>query len=300
MLSVLIATHNRPQSVCSCLCAFQKSTERDFEIIVMDQSTNGKTRSIVEAFHDARFIYKHMKQRGKSSALNHAMKIARGSIYCFTDDDCIIDTRWLQRIQNGFTKHRSVDGIVGTSVPYQPKRHPDEICLSTFRQNKYKIITHPQNHAVYIGFGNNMAWKKQACNNVFFSTHLGPHSVGKAAEDADFMLRQLMFGKHIACDPKCIVRHNNWVDKNTKLERDLTYIHGEMVCYTHFALLGWKFAQRIILDNFLDSFGEIKKNLGDVVKRKTIRLDSWRHAIAKLLIRMKGLCVGIAYSSKKQ
>ncbi len=89
MISVLIATKNRPTQLSQCLRSLLLNTYKNFEILVLDQSTTGKTEKYVRALKNKNITYLKLNNPGKSKALNWGISMAKGKILAFTDDDCI-------------------------------------------------------------------------------------------------------------------------------------------------------------------------------------------------------------------
>ncbi len=303
MISIIIATHQRPTQLQRCLQSISANIYKHYEVIIIDQSKNKQTQKVVTHFHDPHFIYVHEKKQNKSAALNQGMKKAKGNIFAFTDDDCIVSKNWLTTIQSGFSSYKNVDGMFGSTTPYRQKKHPHAHCVSIYQQKQNSFIFHPCKHSKNIGYGNNMAWRQSVCKNNFFSTWLGPHSIGKNAEDAEFTIRQLIQGKIVFCNKRMLVYHDHWLNKKENQKQNLIYIHAEMACYGYFALLGWKFAKKIICQNFIASARDIKRFFGDIIKRRQYKLDRWAFFFQLFNARIYGYGVGciyvIQYSLKK-
>ncbi|KKR03184.1 MAG: hypothetical protein A2057_11510 [Ignavibacteria bacterium GWA2_35_9] len=288
MISVLIPTTNRPHAVLSCLRSLQKNTLSKFEVLVVDQSNDDKTKLVVTSLCDARFRYIHSKQQNKSIALNCGVRQARGTILCFTDDDCIVTKNWLSIVQKDFFTHPHVDAVFGTTRPYAPKKHAGLLCPSVFQQNKHRIISSPCKHFVSVGFGNNMAIRKKALKTDPFKPWLGPHSIGGAAEDAEIILQLLIHKKNILCDPTCIVYHNKWLDLIEIKKQNTTYARGEMACYGYFYFQKQLFAKQVIKDSIRASILTITKGERNIL---TVAYSCY-----ELLIKTFGLTIGFYYA----
>ncbi len=118
MLSVVVATYNRVGSLRLLIEALksQSITPTDFEVIIVDDGSNdGTAEFLAEAALTTKFSLQcaHQINSGPAAARNLAMKSAKGEIIVFTDDDCIPDPDWLERIDGFFQKHPDTDGCGG-------------------------------------------------------------------------------------------------------------------------------------------------------------------------------------------
>jgi glycosyltransferase involved in cell wall biosynthesis len=97
-ISVLLCTRNRPAKLHRAIESILGNSYRDFELVVVDQSTDGESRTRVESFRDPRLVYVSTTTVGLSRARNLAIQVARWDVVVFTDDDCICHPNWLSSI----------------------------------------------------------------------------------------------------------------------------------------------------------------------------------------------------------
>jgi glycosyltransferase involved in cell wall biosynthesis len=105
-LSVIVPTYARPQQLATCLCALsQQNYPRErFEVIVVNDG--GTTlKSHLDAFLD-RLNIKYIAQRhaGPANARNTGAEWAQGMFLVFTDDDCMPNSDWLQKLALRFAQ----------------------------------------------------------------------------------------------------------------------------------------------------------------------------------------------------
>lgn len=108
--SVLVATLDRSDKLRRLLDMLAMQTERDFEVVVVDQSAAPPPFDLGD-FGLAGAIL-HTPVRGASRARNIAASVARGRIYAFTDDDCEPTERWLAEARRAF-ESRDIVGLEG-------------------------------------------------------------------------------------------------------------------------------------------------------------------------------------------
>src|SRR5579871_5079677 len=89
-VTVCICTRNRGSSIATTLRSVAASTYKDFDAVIVDQSTTDETAEAVRAViaEDERFRYLRSQAVGASAARNVAIAQACGPLIAFTDDDC--------------------------------------------------------------------------------------------------------------------------------------------------------------------------------------------------------------------
>lgn len=299
MISVIIGTKNRPRHLQRCLTAFYNSFYQDFEVIVVDQSRDRTAYGAFKDIQDTRFMYIQECAKGKSNALNRGITIAQGDIIAFTDDDCRVDKNWIVSILDFFTHHPSACGVFGKTLPDNPGRHKNKICPCTFVRNKPAIITAPCLHYKFIGFGNNMAFRKKIFKTIGnFKPWLGPGSIGSNCEDGEIALRALIRGYSLGYNPDMIVSHNKWLTAEEMGAQQLSYLCGEMACYGYFYFQGYHFAKPIVKNNIMDSYYEIRKSVKFLLLLRWDRklINNISRAFDKIVYRTRGLIIGFVYS----
>ncbi|OGJ37517.1 MAG: hypothetical protein A2383_00650 [Candidatus Pacebacteria bacterium RIFOXYB1_FULL_39_46] len=297
MISVLIATKERPDSLLVCLQSIVSNQFTQYEVIVIDQSNvvSALIKQYLKKHHRIHFYHlpNRGRERGKSYALQQGLMKAKGEIIAFTDDDCIVDKKWLKILWQGFAQNKC-DGLFGQVLPYQPAQHADETCPCTMRFAKKEFVRQPRYH-VSIGYGNNMAFRKQALDEIGSpKTWLGPGSIGSNAEDAELTLRALFAKKIILRYPKSIVYHNRWLNAQEMKEQQLSYTQGEAACYGYFSFLGSNFCKQILIRGIKANLQNLKRNLLSVFsfnKGKRTRNNVYWN-FRSLLASARGLSVG--------
>jgi glycosyltransferase involved in cell wall biosynthesis len=122
-LSVAIITKNRPTDVIDCLSAFNRQTVIPFECIIIDSSTNLRTKQVVQnlkktSTYPIHYIYE--PRHGFPIARNRVLKSAQSDWVAFTDDDCIVDQHWVEFYVRSISNHPHAAAIAGQSESYYP------------------------------------------------------------------------------------------------------------------------------------------------------------------------------------
>jgi GT2 family glycosyltransferase len=97
-ISVVVATHDRPERLASLLAGLQAQSFGDFELVVVDDGSEPATAALLERWHGGLQleVVRHASARGAGAARNAGWRAARAPLVAFTDDDCVPDPRWLE------------------------------------------------------------------------------------------------------------------------------------------------------------------------------------------------------------
>jgi glycosyltransferase involved in cell wall biosynthesis len=86
LLSVIISTHNRAALVGDALRSVLEQSADRLELIVVDDGSSDHTAEVVQAF-GALVRYLRQDNAGPAAARNHGVRLARGAVLGFLDDD---------------------------------------------------------------------------------------------------------------------------------------------------------------------------------------------------------------------
>jgi len=121
LVSVVVCTRNRPESILVTLRSLLAMHYQPFEIVVVDNApSSDATKDAVLAAYvaDPRVSYVREPRPGLSCARNRGLSEASADIVAFTDDDVTVDRWWLDGIVRGFRAAPDVTcvtGMVGTA-----------------------------------------------------------------------------------------------------------------------------------------------------------------------------------------
>lgn len=128
-ISVILCTYNREVLLARALDSIlsQGFPPDRFELLVVDNNSSDGTVDLVRRKAEtAKPVVRYLFEgrQGKSFALNHAIREARGEILAFTDDDARVASDWLERIDQCFIQYQP-DLIGGRVVPDWTGEWPD-------------------------------------------------------------------------------------------------------------------------------------------------------------------------------
>jgi glycosyltransferase involved in cell wall biosynthesis len=118
IVSVVIATRNRAESLKDTLTSLTVQSRQADEVVVVDNASSDHTKEIALGFSDKlnlKYVYEAVK--GIPKARNAGINEAGGDIIVFIDDDCIADEDWLKNIEIPFIRDPNV-GVVGGEITY--------------------------------------------------------------------------------------------------------------------------------------------------------------------------------------
>jgi GT2 family glycosyltransferase len=211
-ISVVIATYNRSVSLAATLRSLanlQVPAGLLYEVIIVDNNSTDETRATVEGFIDSgqqnvRYLFE--PRQGKAVALNNGVREAKGKIIAMTDDDCVVDSRWIESILQEFTSDADLAAIGGRVELYNRMDEPLAVRVSTQRR-----VIAPFDPCSAPIIGCNVAFKREIFGAIgYFDPDFGPGSNHRlVVEDVDFLYRVCKSGFKIVYCPQVLVYHNH-------------------------------------------------------------------------------------------
>jgi glycosyltransferase involved in cell wall biosynthesis len=126
LVSAIICTHNRDTYLGAATDSLLKQDFPDFEVVVVDNASNDRTRSVVEErLCDPRLKYIYEPAIGLSVARNTGAKESRGAILAYLDDDAVASPGWLSRLCAAYQSNEKL-AVAGGKVTllWPPGLHP--------------------------------------------------------------------------------------------------------------------------------------------------------------------------------
>jgi glycosyltransferase involved in cell wall biosynthesis len=303
-ISVIVVTCGRPIELGLLLDSLSRQVYQADEVIVVDQrgKKNKKVISkIAKQFNHVSYV--PSSSRNKSRSLNRAVSLAKNSIVAFTDDDCVADTHWLKEIARVFQKNQNISGMFGRSLPWQVGSWASSgrVCPAYFDKKTAHTLKNPDTDRAYIGYGHNMAFRKQALITLGgFVLWLGPGSMGKAGEDLEMGLRILLSERILFYEPRALVYHNRWLTFLQNQMQEASYVCGEVACFGYYGLSGYPFGWRYAFDTLRLEARQIRVLLLDLHLRTF--LWAWVYIfwfIVKLFFRLRGFLIALWFAFGK-
>lgn len=215
-VSVIICTRNRSYAISQCLDSIAKSIiaakSYSCEIVVIDNNSDDDTVETVKKWGDkfsgvTRCVTEC--QKGLSSARNRGIKESQGRLLIFTDDDCHMDTQYIN-IALSYAKNDKKDCIRGGRVELGDKT---DLPLTIKTDLDPKTWERHDNISRRENLGNafmgcNMIIPRKVIEKIgVFDQILGAGAPLISAEDTDFIFRCYLDHVPIKYSPDLIVHH---------------------------------------------------------------------------------------------
>jgi len=227
-ITVILCTFNRCESLEKALESMARSVVPDaidWEVLVVDNNSSDRTPDVVRSFcqrYPGRFRYLFEPQPGKSRALNAGVRESRGTILAFTDDDVVVDPKWLHSLTAPLYDGEWV-GAGGRVLPEETFSLPPWIAPQDRNGLGPLAVFNPDREAGALTeapFGVNMAFQKRVFEQYGgFRIDLGPlpgNARPQKNEDSEFCIRLLSAGERLRYEPSAIVYHSIPPNRATK------------------------------------------------------------------------------------
>jgi len=201
-------------------------------VLVVDNGCDDATRTLVNSFETSpgpiRFRYLAESRRGKGFAVNSGVRHATGPILAFTDDDAVVDQRWLLEIVDEFARDQDL-GLLAGRVETGKLDGP---AVAVTRVHERKVLNGMLSLEGQV-LGCNLAIRPAVLEKVKGrDTRLGPGR-GLSCEDIDFTHRVLRDGFRAVFTPRALVYHDPG-----ERDRSREYLRGWGAFYFKFIVAG--------------------------------------------------------------
>ena len=227
LISATICTRNRCASVVDAISSLLSSDHRNFELVIVDQSTDDQTQKAIQKFlPDSRIKYIRSFTVGKARALNIGMRESRGDIVAITDDDCIVPTNWLGVMGSIFETHPRV-AVAFCNVSGVTHDSTRGFIPAYTRRTDF-LATTIQDKRLARGIGAGMAVRRSYLEKLGgFDDFLGPGGMFPSAEERDISIRALLSGYQVYETALVAVEHfgfRTWEQGKQLTRRDFVAI----------------------------------------------------------------------------
>ncbi|MGA7461878.1 MAG: glycosyltransferase family 2 protein [Candidatus Korobacteraceae bacterium] len=203
MFSLIVATIDRVSELDRLLTSLDAQTYRDFEVIIIDQNTDARLTPVLQR-HGGLAIRHLQCERGAGRARNAGLRVARGEVIGFPDDDCWYPASLLESVRGWLERNRDFDAIFTTmrdekNQPVGPPWPSGPVLVT--RANLWKstiFVTGFLRRAV-----------TDAVGNFREDIGVGANTPYQSGEESDYFLRGLALGFRMRYEPALTVHHPN-------------------------------------------------------------------------------------------
>lgn len=199
-VSVVVAVRNGEQELDGCLTSLLRT---DYlpdrrEILIADFGSTDRTSEVVR-----RYPVRYLPSSGPGvcHARNRGIEASRGEILAFTDPDCLVSSRWLRELVQGFERE-GVGAVGGAILPYPGSTAAERFASRRRSHSQERPLAHPRRPFVLTP---NVAFRREVFELI------GPFDTrfpGGGWEDADLCWRLARgTGLELAYAPSAVVFH---------------------------------------------------------------------------------------------
>ncbi|MDE5838746.1 MAG: glycosyltransferase, partial [Paramuribaculum sp.] len=104
--SVIVPVYNRNDEVADLLASLGRQTERNFEVILVEDGSTEPCTDAVNRFGDnLNLQYYHKSNEGRSIARNYGIERSHGDMLIFFDSDCVIPEDYFEKLTKALESH---------------------------------------------------------------------------------------------------------------------------------------------------------------------------------------------------
>ncbi|CAN3128785.1 glycosyltransferase family 2 protein [Mycobacterium sp. smrl_JER01] len=237
VVSVVLCTRDRPEQLADALQSVLALDYPDFEVVVVDNAPRTEeTAELVRGAGEQRLRYVREPVPGLSAARNTGLRAARHQLVAYTDDDVVVDARWLRGLARGFERAPRVSCVSGL-VPSGELRTAAQAYFdqrvawaASVQPRLFSMDRPPADQPLFpfqvgrFGTGANFAVRRDRLLELGgFDEALGAGTAAQGGEDLDLFFRVLTAGDALATEPAAIVWHRHRSDNEALLKQARGY-----------------------------------------------------------------------------
>jgi glycosyltransferase involved in cell wall biosynthesis len=248
-VSAVICTRNRPDLIGTAVCSVLGNTYPTFDLLIVDQSTDGRTGDIVRelAAQHPNLRYLHTDKAGLSRAYNIGIRETTGEVLAFTDDDCVAPAGWIDSVLAAFRAEPEAELLYGqVMLPAALAEKADDVPTlaigEPWRLNRTRSPFQPY------GMGANFAARRSLFDRIgLFDEILGGGGALKSSQDFDLQYRAYVAGCTTAYRPEVQIDHYGLRTPEQWPATDRAYGTGDGAFYCKHVRCGDAYALRLMV-----------------------------------------------------
>lgn len=99
-LSIIVPVYNRPDEVSELLESLSKQTDKDFEVLIIEDGSSLRCDEVCKAYEGKLDLHYYFKPNsGRSETRNYGMDRASGNYFIIFDSDCIMPSEYIETVK---------------------------------------------------------------------------------------------------------------------------------------------------------------------------------------------------------
>jgi glycosyltransferase involved in cell wall biosynthesis len=199
-ISVVVPTRDRPAALGRCLRALSLQTvSEQLEVIVVDDGSVDGEAVAAAVPTSPRTQLLRQSPSGPAAARNTGVRAARGSIICFTDDDCEPHRDWVERLVAALQGRADAAGGRTIGMPARAMVRAAELIA------RAPALAGEHDNSLVFTPSNNLACRTDVISAVPFDERY-PAAAG---EDRNWCERLLRSGGLLRYEPSAVLIHHH-------------------------------------------------------------------------------------------
>jgi glycosyltransferase involved in cell wall biosynthesis len=226
LFAVVVPTRNRGGLIGGLLNALDRQTDRDFHVVVVDQSDVLDPALERRAAASDRFHVISDSGKGASRARNVGLRSVGASWIAYVDDDCVPEPEWAERLRAELLSHPEADAVFGEITADQPPGG-DYQPVARFPVSEARLLRGRFTRPWRVGYSVSMAIRRSTIEELGgWDERFGPGTSFPASDDMDLNLRLMRAGGSAYLTPRLRVAHEQWRTGQEVLDLYGGYCHA--------------------------------------------------------------------------
>lgn len=116
LVSIVIPNWNGKKHLKSCLDAVYKQTYKNFEVIIIDDSSDDGSVEFIKKNYIKVKIILNKERLGFAGSANKGFRLAKGELIATLDNDAIPDKKWLENLVKAISKYKNAAVVEGDVI----------------------------------------------------------------------------------------------------------------------------------------------------------------------------------------
>lgn len=218
LVSVIVCTYKGSATLVPCLDSLEQLDYPNLELILVNDGSDSRVSEIAGLYDSVRLL--EVEHGGLSVARNLGAEAAKGEIFVYTDDDCIVERDWLTWIVKGFEEGEQIGCVGGPNIPPPPSGATQAVIVAAPGGPTHVLLS--DTRAEHLP-GCNLAVRREAFEKVG-----GFNPVFRTAgDDVDFCWRVMEAGYELGFVAAAFVWHHRRFSRRAYFRQQKGYGYAE-------------------------------------------------------------------------